>query len=67
MYYLVESLIKMIFQCINKTKKPRKCNGTCEVGCTDSGKLVGHFYGFLMIVERILAKYEEENSKDKGE
>jgi len=35
--------------------------------CTDSGKLFEHIYGFLMIVERILQKYVEENSGEKSE
>lgn len=32
---------------------------------TETGKLIEHIYGFLMIVERILAKYEEKNSENK--
>ena len=34
---------------------------------TDSGRLIEHIYGFLMVVERILAKYEEENSGNQSE
>jgi hypothetical protein len=34
---------------------------------TDTGKLIEHIYGFLMIVERILAKYDEKNSDNQSE
>jgi hypothetical protein len=37
------------------------------VKCTDTGKLIEHIYGFLMIVERILAKYDEKNSDNQSE
>jgi hypothetical protein len=33
--------------------------------CTDTGKLIEHIYGFLMIVEQILAKYADKNSSGK--
>jgi hypothetical protein len=35
--------------------------------CTDSGKLFEHIYGFLMVVEHNLVKYEEEISDGKSE
>jgi len=35
--------------------------------CTDSGKLIEHIYGFLMVVERILQKYDEKNSNNQSE
>jgi hypothetical protein len=35
--------------------------------CTDSGKLIEHIYGFLMIVGRILAKYDEKKSDNQSE
>jgi len=34
---------------------------------TDSGKLIEHIYGFLMLVERVLEKYAEKNSEKKSE
>jgi len=34
---------------------------------TDTGKLIEHIYGFLMIVERILAKYDEKNQGSQSE
>jgi hypothetical protein len=34
---------------------------------TDSGKIIEHIYGFLMVVERILKKYDEKNSARKSE
>jgi hypothetical protein len=34
--------------------------------CTDTGKLIEHIYGFLMIAERILQKYEEKKAGRKG-
>jgi len=38
-----------------------------QLFCTETGKLIEHIYGFLMIVERILAKYDEKNSEEKNE
>jgi len=35
--------------------------------CTESGKLIEHIYGFLMIVERILHKYEEKKLGERDE
>jgi hypothetical protein len=35
--------------------------------CTVSGKLFEHIYGFLIVVERILLKYDEKNLDDKSE
>jgi hypothetical protein len=35
--------------------------------CTDSGKLIEHIYGFLMVVERILQKYDDNQSKEISE
>jgi hypothetical protein len=34
---------------------------------TQSGKLIEHIYGFLMIVERILQQNEEKNSGNQRE
>jgi hypothetical protein len=34
---------------------------------TDNGKLIEHIYGFLMVAERILAKYDQKNSENKSE
>lgn len=34
---------------------------------TETGKLIEHIYGFLMIVERILHKYEEQKLGEKDE
>jgi hypothetical protein len=34
---------------------------------TDSGKLIEHIYGFLIIVERILQKYDNRNPSGKSE
>jgi hypothetical protein len=39
----------------------------CRFICTDSGKIIEHIYGFLMVVERILQKYDEKNSEKKNE
>ncbi|HEY4324799.1 MAG TPA: hypothetical protein VGN20_12465 [Mucilaginibacter sp.] len=44
-----------------KQQKPRK--GLC----TDSEKLIEHIYGFLMVVERILKKFADKNSREKSE
>lgn len=35
--------------------------------CTESGKLIEHIYGFLMIVELILHKYEEKKLGERDE
>ncbi|MFB0494814.1 hypothetical protein ABID99_001051 [Mucilaginibacter sp. OAE612] len=35
--------------------------------CTETGKLIEHIYSFLMIVERILEKYEEQKLREKHE
>lgn len=34
---------------------------------TDTGKLIEHIYGFLVIVERILQKYDEKNPDSQSE
>ena len=35
--------------------------------CTDNGKLIEHIYGFLMVVERILQKYADNQSNEISE
>ena len=35
--------------------------------CTQTEKLIEHIYGFLMIVERILEKYEEKKSGNQSQ
>jgi len=49
------------------THEKRKQRPSVVSLSTQSGKFFEHIYGFLMIAERILQKYEEKKPREKNE